>query len=115
MTIPTPLNQFDRRFEELLKEVRDLHARKRHDYTGGGDPLANYRATAEFACKVLGITDVSPSHIMLLRMIEKAQRLLVLLHVPSHERADSETLTDTCKDIAIIALLVAIAEEMDGS
>ena len=102
-TSSTDLENFNRRFEELLDRERAIHDAKRNDYTGGQDPLANYR----FASALVGL----PVELgMLQRVGEKVYRLSVLL-CGQEQQVKDETIIDTCLDIAIIAKLIAIAWE----
>lgn len=90
-------------FDRQVRIIRDLHASKRNDYTGGGDLLANYR----FAGDMVGL-DVTQS--MFGRMSEKVYRLKNLLF-GTERKVKDETIGDTYRDIAIIALLSAASVE----
>lgn len=99
---PAKKSTFDERWAAIVQLEDEVHTAKKNDYTGGKDPLANYRAAAA----LVGLTVEMG---MLMRMMEKVQRLSVLLGGTERQVMD-ETLTDTCIDIAVLAKLIAIAE-----
>lgn len=92
---------FDAAFDALLDRERTIHDAKRNDYTGGLDPLYNYRKSAE----VMGISCALG---MVGRLQEKVTRLSVLLRDGAERKVEDEKIADTCIDIAIIAKLIAI-------
>lgn len=97
---------FDELYDKLLEEEKRLHDAKRNDYTGGGDPLANYKDSA-------ASIDVPVWKVLLSRMREKEYRLKVLLG-GTERKVANETVLDTCLDIGIIAKLIAVWYELEG-
>ncbi len=92
-------------FAHELGALYDLHAAKRHDYTGGAHPLANYK----FSAAAVGL----PTHIgMFGRLSEKWFRLKSLFS--GEEKPVNESLEDTYRDIAIISIL-SILNLREGS
>lgn len=100
----TPMN-FDELYDKLLEDEKRLHDAKRNDYTGSGDPLANYRAAA-------ASVDIEVWKVLLSRMQEKMYRLKVLLGGTKQQVAES--IADTCLDVSVIAKLVAVWYELEG-
>lgn len=96
---------FDELYDKLLEDEKRLHDAKRNDYTGGGDPLANYKAAAT-------AVDIEVWRVLLSRMQEKMYRLKVLLG--GTRRQVAESIVDTCLDISVIAKLVAVWYELEG-
>ena len=94
-------------FADLLTRIKDLHERKANDYTGGKDPLENYRRSAEVA-------HTSIELIMLSRVEEKVTRASNLFSGTKQRVAD-ETVADTMLDIANIALLILNELERKGA
>lgn len=93
------------RFEELLDQMRELHRQKRSDYTGDReDILHNYRTSSQMA----GIP--MPTGIFA-RLSEKVVRIGSILKKSGDTQVKDETITDTCLDLAIMALLLRIALE----
>ena len=91
------------RFEEIIEELRDLHGRKRNDYTMGEHPLENYRNAAKFAG--------NPTSLQIgARLAEKLYRLGVVLKKGAWQVKD-ESPVDTLNDIAICAVLCRMAWE----
>ena len=96
------------RFEQLLDQMRELHRQKRSDYTGDRpDILHNYRTAGELAG--IGIEKAIFS-----RLAEKVIRISGILRKEGDTQVKDETITDTCLDLAIIALLLRVALE-EGS
>lgn len=93
------------RFEELLDQMRDLHQRKRSDYTGtSGDLLWNYRNSAKLA----GITTAQG---MFSRLCEKVVRISSVMSKGGDTQVTDEGLKDTFFDLAVISLLCIIESE----
>lgn len=97
-TAPEPADPFGK----LLDDIRGLHDRKKSDYTGGEHPLANYKNAGESI-------GVSVEMAMFSRMNEKVFRAKNLLRSGEDPAVTDESLRDTFKDIAIIAMLIHIA------
>lgn len=89
-------------FNVYLDRIRELHDRKKADYTGGKHPLANYKNAGES----IGVTTVQA---MFSRMNEKVFRAKELLASGAAPQVLDESLGDTFRDIAIISILIGIA------
>lgn len=98
---------WSKNFWANLEEMMALHERKANDYTGGGDPLENYRRSAEVA-------HTSIELIMLSRVAEKVTRASNLFSGTKQMVAD-ETVADTMLDIANIAMLILNELERKGA
>lgn len=86
-------------FRQVLEEIDDLHTRKRADYTGNGSALANYN----FASRMVGLTTLQG---MFQRLCEKVFRARNIIFIKNGKPSvEDETLSDTFKDMAIIAIL----------
>ena len=88
-------------FDRELDEIRDLHAAKRADYTGDESALANY----EFSAEMMGVPVVTG---MFGRLCEKVFRIKSLLGTGKEPKVTDEKMTDTLRDIAIIATLMRL-------
>ena len=88
-------------FDRELDEIRDLHAAKRADYTGDESALANY----EFSSGMMGVPVVTG---MFGRLCEKVFRIKSLLGTGKEPKVTDEAMTDTLRDIAIIATLMRL-------
>lgn len=115
------VTKFERKWAELVAREREVHTAKRLRYTGGGDPLANYRQTSEGLCMLIDalISDTAAKLLrergampaMIARLTEKLQRITVMLGQHDFlypQQGEDETFEDTCIDIAVIAKLCAI-------
>lgn len=95
-----------KRFEEILKEMSDLHARKNAGYSGGSeDPFSNFRYSELFG--------ISPFRGCLVRLSDKYIRVANLVRNPKNEQV-GESIKDTLKDLAnyaVIALCLYEEEE----
>lgn len=94
---------FDELYDRLLADEKRLHDAKRNDYTGGADPLANYRAAAD-------AVGLQPWQVMLSRLYEKAYRLKVLMG-GTEQMVRDETIRDTCLDISVLSKLLVLLWE----
>ena len=95
----------DKRFLELVEEIKDLHSRKNAAYAGIGatDPWANFRMSTAFG--------VTPFIGCLVRMSDKWIRISNLVKNPAADQVH-ESLKDTLFDLAIYALIaVCLLEE----
>lgn len=93
------------RFSDLLRQMQELHDRKRNDYTGqSGDILHNYRNSAKLA----GITTAQG---MFARLCEKVVRISSVMSNGGATAVSDEKLNDTYFDLAVIALLSIIELE----
>lgn len=97
-TDSTP-DDFPQRVEAYYAECAELQARKRNDYTAGMSPYYNYEKTAE----VMGC---STGLAMLGRLNEKVVRLALALK--GNELQVNESMVDSCRDITILAGLIAL-------
>jgi hypothetical protein len=91
----------DPRFYALLDELASVHERKSHDYAHEGDPLGNYRRSANFG--------VRPSTGILCRMSDKWTRLEQLTRAGAEPK--NESLRDSLIDNAVMSLLCVILLE----
>ena len=93
------------RFEQLLAQMKELHDKKKADYTGtSGDLIWNYRSSAKLA----GITTAQG---MFARLCEKVIRISSVLSNGGATQVTDETITDTYFDLAVISLLSIIEAE----
>lgn len=90
---------FDKSYRQLCEKEIEIHDKKKAAYTGGGDPLANYQAAADFA-------GIHVALVMLSRMQEKMYRLKLVAEGAVSN--DGDTVEDACLDISVIAKLLAI-------
>jgi hypothetical protein len=89
----------DPRFYRLLDEIANLHARKSSDYSPGSDPLANFRASAEFGVRpYLGI---------LTRLRDKWGRLVTMAKggTPMNESARDSHIDSAVYHLIAVLLL----------
>lgn len=86
-------------FYEILEEMKQIHATKNKDY-GGGDPLGNFKTSAES----LG---VSPFKGVLVRMSDKWSRISNIVK-SGETHVKDETIEDTLKDLACYCILAII-------
>ena len=102
----TPVDKFLRRHSELLDRIKDITAKKNHDYTAGdADPFANFMAVESY-----GITDAEVG--MLTRMTDKWMRVIGMVKNGANNRkVKSESFEDTCLDMANYMILLAMLHE----
>lgn len=93
-------DEFQQQLHEFFAQCKALQQKKRNDYTGTKSPLFNYEKSAE-------IMGVSTALGMLGRMQEKVIRLSLALQ-GNELQTDDESFVDTCRDVAILAGLIAI-------
>lgn len=90
-------------FSAELTAIYNLHSVKRSDYTAdGADLLANYR----FSSAMVGLPIERG---MFMRMAEKFFRIKSLFEKGGETAVADETMTDTLRDIAIIAILMKLS------
>ena len=99
-------DDFQRRLHEYYETCKKLQAAKRNDYTAGLSPYHNYEKAAE-------IMGCSTGLAMLGRLNEKVVRLSLALkgnklQVVDHELQVPESMSDSCRDISILAGLIAL-------
>lgn len=92
------------KFDALLRQIKELHDGKSHDYSDDADPLSNLRAAQRLG--------VEPWRGVLIRLSDKWSRLEQLA---SGKRPKNESLRDTLVDMSIYALLaVLLLDETKG-
>ena len=90
-------------FRAELEEIYALHAAKRSDYTAESvDRLANYRFTAS-------MVGVPVERAMFGRMCEKIYRIKSIMDKGGDVKVLDESLADTLRDIAVIAVLIKLS------
>lgn len=97
----------DKRYLELLNEMKDLHIRKNAGYSGQNNPDAwsNFREAEDF--------DVSAFKGCLIRLSDKYVRVKNLVKNPLNEQV-GENIKDTLFDLAAYALIaVCLLEEQE--
>lgn len=95
----------DKRYLELLEEMKDLHIRKNAGYSGKDNPdaWANFRMAEAFG--------VSPFKGCLVRMSDKYIRVTNLVKNPANDMVN-ENVKDTLFDLAAYALIaICLLEE----
>ncbi len=93
-----------KRYQELLKEILDLHIRKNAGYSGdSGDPWFNFRQSLLF--------NITPFKGCLVRMTDKFSRISSLVKNPDNDKV-GEAITDTLMDMAVYSLIaICLYEE----
>lgn len=94
----------NRRFLELLDEMRELSARKQADYGRSTDPFANVRASEDF-----GIAGWIGS---VMRMNDKMRRLQAAAR---GKNLKNESVTDSLMDVAVYALISLVLFEEENN
>jgi hypothetical protein len=89
------------RFNEIIKEMVELHDRKNRDYAGD-DYLSNF-----LMCERMGIPAWKGS---LIRLTDKVSRLMNIAKTGEISVGD-ETVTDTLMDLAVYAIVTRILYE----
>ena len=89
------------RFDEIVKEMMDLHDRKNRDYAGT-DYLSNF-----LMCERMGIPAWKGS---LIRLSDKLSRLMNIAKTDEISVSD-ETVVDTLTDLAVYAIITRILYE----
>lgn len=90
------------RFEELLKEIRDLHRRKAEDY-GNDNGLGNFMEARKMG--------LEPWKGCLVRMSDKISRLYSFARKGTLE---NESFRDSAIDLAVYSLLLVILWEEEN-
>jgi hypothetical protein len=91
---------FNDEFEVFLSQMREIITDKGHDYAAGNDRLANFKHSIEF--------NISPWKGILVRLSDKFSRLTSFA-TQEEMKVKSESLEDTCLDIANYAFLLLCA------
>jgi hypothetical protein len=89
MTAPT--------FDEILDEMKALHAKKHADYGSGTDEYANFHSFKDFG--------VAPWIGVVLRISEKMARLKSFTR---NGRLENESVLDSLQDISVLAIIAQI-------
>lgn len=88
------------RFDDILKQMSDLHTRKGADYGTEADPYANVRASAEFG--------VAPWLGAIIRLNDKMTRLKAFA---TKGMLANESIEDAFRDIQVYAVIAQILYE----
>lgn len=88
------------RFHQLLKEIGDLHDKKRADYGSDEDPFANVNQSKDWG--------IEPWIAACLRIDDKIKRLQSLV---KNGRLRNESAVDSMRDIAAYSLIAEILYE----
>jgi len=106
----------NKRFLELLDEMRALSTRKQADYGRSADPFANVRASEDFGIpgwigSVMRMNDK-------MRRLQTASRKTLRKHYSPNGNIvvtlDNEPLTDSLIDIAVYALISLVLYEEEN-
>ena len=89
-------------FNVIVEKIKELHNKKRADYTGGKHILYNYKTAANFV-------GLDTYKLILTRIIEKCLRLSVIHENGGTYQVEDEKPDDTSRDIAVLAILLEIA------
>ena len=89
------------RFDEIVKEMVELHDKKNRDYAGG-EYLSNF-----LMCERMGIPAWKGC---LIRLSDKLSRLMNIARTGEISVSD-ETITDTLMDLAVYAIVTRILYE----
>jgi len=87
-------------FYKLIKELKEIHSSKNHDYSGEGDPFKNFKLSEES----MGIPAWKGC---LIRISDKFSRLCNFAKKEKYEVKD-ENIEDTLKDLAVYSLICII-------
>lgn len=95
---------YNNRFNEVLKELGELHDKKQKDYGREEDPFANVRASTDWGVK--------PWVGALIRASDKIKRLQQFVRAGSLE---NESVEDSFKDLAVYVIIgLLLWEEENG-
>ncbi len=100
---PDIINSGNPKFDELIREIVALHAKKNHDYAEAGDPLSNFKRAER-----LGI---APFMGVLVRMTDKWSRIEELV---KGKTPKNESLRDSLIDNAVYSLLAVLLLDEAG-
>lgn len=85
-------------YYNLLEELREMHAKKSHDYGSASDPLANIRNGAEFV-------QIEPWRAAMVRLSDKVTRLAAFNRLGT---LTYESVEDSLLDLASYSLLTLV-------
>lgn len=92
------LERLGPRFEKVLAQMADLHARKNRNYAGDGNPLSNLQR-----CERIGVPSLAG---VVTRLQDKWSRIETLMNgIPD---LVGESLADTLLDNAVYSLLALV-------
>ena len=97
-TVPYSTNQA---FDAILKQMGEIHDKKRQDYASNNDPLGNFREAEK-----LGI---SPLQSIMIRLTDKYTRACNLVRKNGNAAVKNESLADTLLDLANYSVLALLA------
>ena len=100
------------KFYEIMKELKQLHSDKNHDYAGTDDPLRNLTACSriQVSCpKCKHTHGLEPWIGVLIRLQDKISRLESL--AGADPKVKGESILDTLNDTAVYAILGRILKE----
>ena len=104
---PTPMQRF-------IQEEADLHARKAADYSGGKDPLGNFKRVSALFALYPGLNPTDPRFVAIAYMMKQFDAYLFT--VANGHQLKVEGVHERLKDVSIYAkLLRAIEEEISLS
>ena len=86
-------------FYQLLEKMSEIHSVKNQDY-GGGDPLGNFKTSADFV-------GIDPFTGILVRLSDKWSRI-TNIHKKGMNTVKDETIEDSLLDLACYALLAIV-------
>jgi hypothetical protein len=105
----TPQHQYGSpRYYEILEEMAELHERKARDYSGDREPFANFRDSVKLG--------VEPWRGVLVRILDKWNRIESLLGQGGTGMVKDETIIDTSRDMSAYLLIFEIlySESVSG-
>ncbi len=88
-------------FDAILKQMGEIHDKKRQDYASNDDPLGNFREAEK-----LGI---SPLQSIMIRLTDKYTRACNLVRKNGNAAVKNESLADTLLDLANYSVLALLA------
>ena len=100
----TPYCKTNPDFDELLRDMGELHDRKNVGYATGDDPLQNFKIANRFG--------VSTSVSIAIRLSDKINRWLNLMESEANDQV-GESVEDTGEDMAVYTLLWLVARHQE--
>jgi len=102
---PEPLSGHPE-FYSILKELKELHNAKNHDYAAGGRPLGNFERVA---CILSMYPGLSPADPFVVSIIYSLKQLDAALWLRSNgHTANVEGIADRMKDVAVYSIIEMI-------
>lgn len=93
----------DKRFTELLNQIKEIRAKKNADYATEGDSLSNLKMS-----EMMGIPAWKGA---LIRIMDKFSRIIQLAKRDGQANVKDESILDTLLDLSIYCLLTIILFE----